>query len=341
VPYIVVKTNGQEIDRRELTGDITIGRAAECDVVVRDILLSRRHCRLQREGAGWMLCDLQSKNGTVLNGERLIGPRMLRDHDVLRLGRWKIVFHLGIPEEDLAERVTAPARPADPGDSLAGTLSGFTLLLPGEGEIPQNMPSPQPRPRDPPAFNQEELQTLLSGIASSSWDSVYAEARQPLRNISVTNRDDDTSVRRVRPHSPMDLSLQVNPASPAVPDAARPSSMRITAMRLTLPRLPRWKPQFRPSLHAVVAALWIVTLLLLNLSHKPLPRQAFGDQMPMPDLSSPIVPMNDSVTELAGDEQAKTAHSPPDAPAEKVLHIDSPALKATARASAMYLPLMW
>lgn len=346
VPYIVIKTNGQEIDRRELTGDIVIGRAPDCDVIVRDILLSRRHCRLEQEGGGWKLYDLQSKNGTIFNGERLAGPRMMQDNDVVRLGRWKIIFHAGLPNEDLAERLLTPARPADPGDSLAGTLSGFTLLLPGEGEILQNMPCPQPRPKDPPAYNQEELQTLLSGIASSSWDSVYAEARQPMPSVSEAVCEDEQGVRRrVRPRSPMDISLQVNPAPPAAAEPQKPAAVA------AMPRKPWRKPGFRPSLHAAVAALWIVALVMLNIDHKPMPKRAMGDQMgAISDPIPRIVPMNDPITALGAladygktgdgqqDENSTEPRSP--GPGVKKMHIDRPTVKMAAETGALYLPLM-
>lgn len=306
-------------------------------MIVRDILLSRRHCRLEREGAGWKLYDLHSKNGTILNGERLAGPRMMKDDDVVRLGRWKIIFHAGLPNEDLAEQLLTPARPADPGDSLAGTLSGFTLLLPGEGEVLQNMPCPQPRPKDPPAYDHEELQTLLSGIASSSWDSVYAEARQPMRGVPEAAGEEDRAVRRrVRPRSPMDLSLQVNPAPP--PSAEPPKPAALAAIPKKSPR----KPPFRPSLHAAVAALWIVALVLLNIDHKPMPKRAMGDQTglilnPIPS----VVPMNDPITALgasADDEMA--ANAAPPTQGVKKMHLDRPTAKMAAENAALYLPLV-
>jgi pSer/pThr/pTyr-binding forkhead associated (FHA) protein len=347
VPYIVIKTNGREIDRRELTGAIVIGRAPDCDAVVRDILLSRRHCQLEQEGAGWKLADLQSKNGTIINGERLSGPRMLRDNDVVRLGRSKIIFHVGMPDEDIAERLLTPARPADPGDSLAGTLSGFTLLLPGEGEIPQNMPCPQPRPKDPPAYGQEELQTLLAAIASSSWDSVYAEARQPIRNAQTEVCEEESTNRsRARPRSPMDFSLQVNPILPASCLAEQP------AVVVTVPRrLPRaFGP--RKSLHAVVAVLWIMALIVLNIGHKPVARRAMGDQaavaipntVPMDD---PIIALgtaaDGSKPEIAALHELSTAPTAVQtwpATANRRFRLDAPTAKLAAEDEALYLPLI-
>jgi predicted component of type VI protein secretion system len=333
VPYIVIKSNGQEVARRELDRGVVVGRAPDCDVSVRDILLSRRHCRLQPSDDGWMVQDLQSKNGTVIDGERLRVPRLLSDNDVIRLGRSKIIFHAGLPEEDFADRRLTPARPADPGDSLAGTLSGFSLLLPGEGEIPEDMPCPQPRPKDPPAYDHEELQQLLTAIASSSWDSVYAEARQPLRGGQGIESDEDSqSRRRVRPSSPTDLSLQVNPAS-------LPSAVAVEACR------PRRKSGFRPSLHVIVVTIWLGFLALLTTNHNPIaggsmPRQAPG-RFPAANLHSnepsADVPVNGDLLEAA-DEEFQEPSGPAAPPPTR---FNPAAARAAAAAAGVHFLMIW
>jgi predicted component of type VI protein secretion system len=335
VPYIVVKCNGQEVARRELDRGVVVGRSADCEVSVRDILLSRRHCRLQPSDDGWLLQDLQSKNGTVIDGERLRVPRLLRDSDVIRLGRTKIIFHAGLPGEDFAQRSLAPARPVNPGDSLAGTLSGFSLLLPGEGEIPQDMPCPQPRPKDPPAYGDAELQELLSAVASSSWDSVYAQARQPLRGeqaFEAEASDDDAQPRRrIRPSFPTDLSLQVNPASLPSAVAAVSSHPRHTSRQ--------------PSLHMVVVTIWLGFLVLLATSRKPI---AGGSALPQalqrwsaasvasnnPDGTDPV----NYVLEAA-DEQSKGTGQPA-APVPPT-HFDPAAAKTAAANAAILLLIPW
>jgi pSer/pThr/pTyr-binding forkhead associated (FHA) protein len=292
VPYIVVKSNGQEVALRELDSGLVIGRAPDCDIAVRDILLSRRHLRLQPSDDGWMVQDLQSKNGSVLNGERLRVPRVLRDNDVVRFGRSKIIFHAGLPEEDFADQVLAPARPATPGDSLAGTLSGFTLLLPGEGELSQDMPNPRPRPKDPPAYDKEELQTLLTAIASSSWDSVYAEARQPLRGGQGIELDEEVRPRRrARPSSPTDFSLQANPAAQPV---------------AVVKKVPRKQWGSGATMHAAVALVWICLLVLLNISPKPI---AGASTHVTPPVSSPDSTI-DSQPENAADQETPPASNP-------------------------------
>ncbi|MGA3066194.1 MAG: FHA domain-containing protein [Tepidisphaeraceae bacterium] len=213
MPFIVVNSDRQDVDCRELTGALIIGRAPDCQLAVRDILLSRRHCRIEKSPHGWLLIDLNSKNGTAVNGEKLIAPRLLRDNDIVRMGRSRLVFRAGEPEE--GELRTPCQRPVDPTEALAGTLAGFTLTEPGEFQPPPHMPAPQPKPKEPAAFQREELHEMLTAIASSSWDSIYAEARQPLRRPSGQSSSTATlersRTRPMRPRSPIDLSLQASP----------------------------------------------------------------------------------------------------------------------------------
>jgi pSer/pThr/pTyr-binding forkhead associated (FHA) protein len=337
MPYIVVKSNGQEIDRREMTRGVVIGRAPDCDITVRDILLSRRHCRLEPKGDGWVIVDLQSKNGTAINGERLAAARPLSDNDVIRLGRSKIIFHAGLPDEEIADRLSMPARPHDPGDSLAGTLSGFTLLLPGEGESPENMPCPQPRPKDSPTYTQEELQTLLTAIASSSWDSVYAEARQPLRRPSPSDGEEEMQARRPRPESPTDFSLQVNPRNPGAALMERPAPAQIQ------PKVSVRRRGFKPHLHVAVAALWVVTLLILSINHKPTAGGATAAQAdasigPVAYMASDKIPaMGADASLLKADDEQLMDRSRP----VQKLTIPSADARAIGRSILFYLPLWY
>jgi predicted component of type VI protein secretion system len=332
VPYIVIKSNGQEIERRELDKGLVIGRAPDCDITVRDILLSRRHCRIQPSDDGWMIQDLQSKNGTVINGERLRGPKILADHDVVRFGRAKIVFHAGLPEDDFCDNVLAPARPYDPGDSLAGTLSGFTLLLPGEGEIPEDMPCPQPRPKDPPAYERQEIQELLTAIASSSWDSVYAEARQPLRvGRAAEMEENPIQRRRVRPSTPMDFSLQVSPAPVPAPVA-----VAVAAASISLPVKSR-SGHFRPSLHAAVALVWVAFLILLNSSRTPAVAPA-RQVTPVPARAVQADGSSDSDSQTAAEEESTDST---DSVSPKQVKFDPKSAASATATTAFYLEYLW
>lgn len=66
--------------------NVLIGRAADNHVQFPDRSVSRRHCRIQRQGSGWWIEDLVSRNGTVLNGERIYEPRVLCPGDEVSAG---------------------------------------------------------------------------------------------------------------------------------------------------------------------------------------------------------------------------------------------------------------
>ena len=64
----------------------TIGRSIECDCVVSEASVSRRHAELRRVGERWLVRDLGSRNGTRLNGVRVTAETEARPGDVLAVG---------------------------------------------------------------------------------------------------------------------------------------------------------------------------------------------------------------------------------------------------------------
>ena len=65
--------------------DLLVGRHHACDIVLSDVSVSRRHARLTFRDGNWVLRDLDSTNGTLLNGEPVIRCRLLPG-DLLTLG---------------------------------------------------------------------------------------------------------------------------------------------------------------------------------------------------------------------------------------------------------------
>jgi hypothetical protein len=71
----------------------TVGRAPDNDVIVQDSYVSRRHCAiLVHAGQGCELHDTASKNGTYLNGNRLVTPTYLRSGDEIRMCDKHFIF---------------------------------------------------------------------------------------------------------------------------------------------------------------------------------------------------------------------------------------------------------
>lgn len=76
-----------------LRGDrIVLGRSRDCDLILPDVLLSRRHAELVRAEHGWLLRDLGSLNGTRLNGARLEKDVLLQDGDVVEIADWSLAY---------------------------------------------------------------------------------------------------------------------------------------------------------------------------------------------------------------------------------------------------------
>ncbi|TSE02115.1 FHA domain-containing protein [Skermania sp. ID1734] len=75
-------------------GTTRIGRHPDNDVVVNDVRASRHHAVIIDTETGLILEDLHSANGIRLNGERLLGRRLLADGDCIRIGSHEYTVHL-------------------------------------------------------------------------------------------------------------------------------------------------------------------------------------------------------------------------------------------------------
>ncbi|MCG5052366.1 MAG: SpoIIE family protein phosphatase [Myxococcales bacterium] len=82
--------------------ETSIGRGEECDIFFPDRHLSRLHAEIRQEGQGqpFVLVDLRSKNGTFLNGVRLVRATALEDGDVIDVGRNRLTFVAGLEREE-------------------------------------------------------------------------------------------------------------------------------------------------------------------------------------------------------------------------------------------------
>jgi hypothetical protein len=72
----------------------TLGRSRQCDVVLSDPNVSRQHAEIRPRGGSWVLTDLGSTNGTLLNGRRIERPEVVKRGDEIELGTSVITFEL-------------------------------------------------------------------------------------------------------------------------------------------------------------------------------------------------------------------------------------------------------
>jgi hypothetical protein len=84
-------------ERYDLFGGLSIGRSPDADVRIEDRYASSIHARLYSRGASYYVEDMNSTNGTFLNGATLEGEAELSDLDEIRIGDTELRFELQVP----------------------------------------------------------------------------------------------------------------------------------------------------------------------------------------------------------------------------------------------------
>ena len=110
---------------------LLIGRDPACGLVLEDTRVSKRHAQLSWNGHGWTLEDLDSKNGTTVNGEPARGAE-LRDGDRISFGGLTGRFE---PLTAEAEPVDLLLRFLESAMQLTRTERGFMLMMSADGKL--------------------------------------------------------------------------------------------------------------------------------------------------------------------------------------------------------------
>lgn len=103
-PTLVVRDGPQAGLRVPMTGEmIVVGRDATCDMVLAERQVSRQHIQIKRTGENYRVVDLESKNGTWLNGKPLKGEAALQNGDQIDLAQVvRLVFVASEATEPMA-----------------------------------------------------------------------------------------------------------------------------------------------------------------------------------------------------------------------------------------------
>jgi len=145
----------------------TIGRGTKNEVVIPDIAMSRQHFAIERRAEGFMLRDLDSGNGTQLNGRRITSAQ-LRSGDVIEAGNLKLRFEQSGGDPDVlwkgAPRVEYHPRDKGMRSAASSTSGGGGAAAPVS---PQAAPVMQPMIQRP------------GGIPGQAWGG----AQNPYMNM--------------------------------------------------------------------------------------------------------------------------------------------------------------
>ena len=181
--------SGPEIGRSfELDGEVVVGRSPENAVPLAAPSISRRHARIAHEATGWVVHDLDSRNG-LFSGELRVQRLELTDGDVFRLGDVELRFRLAGAAAAKAPQVSAPSptpklepeAPPAPRASTPPPLDLDEIVLeddPSEFSAPvASPPPPPPRPAPAPA-SPPSAPTRTGGSARRPAAPTGADVRQ-------------------------------------------------------------------------------------------------------------------------------------------------------------------
>jgi len=139
-----------------------IGRADYNDIVLPDPSVSTAHAKLQRREGVWVVVDLDSTNGTFVDGERVTGESPLAPGALLRFGDMQVVFE---PSDDALGMVrgggtqvmkdfSAVAPPPRPGPPLPPAAA------PSRAAPPASPPRPRPPAKGRPGSKRPAAQQV-------------------------------------------------------------------------------------------------------------------------------------------------------------------------------------
>src|SRR5436189_1357430 len=131
---------------------ISIGRASDCTIPIKDRYLSRKHAEIAPLNGRWYLKDCGSANGTFLNGLRVDGDRQLHTGDRIRLGDTEILFesaehvtdrHLAIADTTAKTTIAIPVRDIEEARYDTGDPAKLKTLSQLAAELLEDRPMDQ------------------------------------------------------------------------------------------------------------------------------------------------------------------------------------------------------
>ena len=86
----LVLPSGNRVDLG--SAKVTVGRLPECTISINDSNISRNHAEVKAGQTAYIVIDLGSTNGTMVNGVKIVGEQRLRDGDIISFGSTHVRF---------------------------------------------------------------------------------------------------------------------------------------------------------------------------------------------------------------------------------------------------------
>jgi predicted component of type VI protein secretion system len=101
---------------------VVVGREATCEIHIDNLGVSRTHCQFIKRGQAYVLQDMNSANGTYVNGKR-VGEHYLNDGDEILIGKHTLKYSA----HGTAQQPAAEQAPGAAGDDLQDALHTYVM----------------------------------------------------------------------------------------------------------------------------------------------------------------------------------------------------------------------
>lgn len=218
---------------------VVIGRTSDCDVILYDPGVSRKHARIYAEGPAWMVEDMGSSNGTKVNGNQ-VKKQKLADGDALSLG--PVVFEFssrvidGLDEEDAAEPgIADQSTRIVAAGSLKRQRNKGEAMLPKDAGAEQVKGLQRASTQTMEAVSRARVPSSLNNPAVGRAGTPPGASRRVAANESIAPAKPSTPVRRpsMEDAAPVRRSVSGEAASRAPVRTARSGGEPAAAGRLT------------------------------------------------------------------------------------------------------------
>ena len=147
-----------------------VGRASGNEIPLSDPSVSNRHCIFILDGSDVIVRDLNSSNGTLVNGQS-VSEAILQPGDVIQVGVVQMKFEPGVIRPKLTK--------APPGEYGRSQLSGVTKMPPSQGTV--KLPKADPASR--PVIIQDDS-VFVKGESAISYDNL-AKPEEPAKRYPL------------------------------------------------------------------------------------------------------------------------------------------------------------
>jgi Nif-specific regulatory protein len=133
--YLVIREGAKwsDVSRLDPKRTVTVGRAPTNQIVVKDERCSRYHAEIFSSQGQWTLRDLDSRNGTLLNGHKVTGDVTLSEGDVIRIANCQMAFVYDLSKA-FAEGSGKPSLNVEPGEE---TVSSVVISDTSDSQSPE------------------------------------------------------------------------------------------------------------------------------------------------------------------------------------------------------------